>query len=78
MADADATDITGHKLELTDIRMHYLAAGDGEPLVLLHGFPETSHAWRKVMPALARRFRVIAPDLRGFGQSDRPPAGYDK
>ncbi len=58
--------------------MHFLAAGDGEPLVLLHGFPETSHAWRKVMPALARRFRVIAPDLRGSGQSGRPAAGYDK
>lgn len=47
-------------------------------MVLLHGFPETSFAWRKVMPALAERYTVIAPDLRGCGASDRPDGGYDK
>lgn len=47
-------------------------------MVLLHGFPETSFAWRKVMPALAERYTVIAPDLRGCGASDRPDRGYDK
>jgi haloacetate dehalogenase len=47
-------------------------------MVLLHGFPQTGHIWRKVFPALAERFTVVAPDLRGYGDSDRPPAGYDK
>jgi len=47
-------------------------------MVLLHGYPQTGHMWRKVMPALAERFTVVAPDLRGYGDSDRPIAGYDK
>ncbi len=59
-------------------RLHYVEAGEGEPVVLLHGFPQTCYAWRKVMPGLAERFRVIAPDLRGCGDTDRPPDGYDK
>jgi pimeloyl-ACP methyl ester carboxylesterase len=56
---------------------HVLEAGDGPPLVLLHGWPQTSHAWRKVMPGLAERYRVIAPDLRGMGQTDKPDGPYD-
>lgn len=52
--------------------------GQGPGMVLLHGFPQTGHEWRKVMPALAERFTVGAPDLRGYGDSDRPAAGYDK
>jgi pimeloyl-ACP methyl ester carboxylesterase len=59
------------------IRQHVRIAGEGTPLVLLHGWPQTSHSWRKVMPALAEHYRVIAPDLRGMGQSDKPTAGYD-
>ena len=47
-------------------------------MVLLHGYPQTGHMWRKVMPALAERFSVLAPDLRGYGDSDRPATGYDK
>jgi haloacetate dehalogenase len=47
-------------------------------MVLLHGYPQTGHMWRKVMPALAERFTVVAPDLRGYGDSDRPIGGYDK
>src|SRR3989449_4613811 len=43
-----------------------------------HGYPQTGHMWRKVMPALAERFTVVAPDLCGYGDSDRPAAGYDK
>ena len=58
--------------------MYYGRAGSGDPVVLLHGFPETSNAWRKVMPRLAEHYTVIAPDLRGFGASDRPDTGYDK
>src|SRR6266849_3675795 len=59
------------------IRMHYVRGGEGEPLVLLHGFPETWYAWRKVLPSLAKHYTVIAPDLRGAGQSDAAPTGYD-
>src|SRR5262249_55506048 len=60
------------------VRIHYRRLGSGPPIVLLHGFPQTGHCWRKVMPALAARFTVVAPDLRGYGDSDRPPSGYDK
>lgn len=67
-----------HYLDLADSRVHYLTAGQGVPLMLLHGWPQTCFAWRKVVPALARRFRVIAPDLRGLGDSSRPGDGFDK
>ncbi len=60
------------------VRIHYRRAGTGPGMVLLHGYPETGHMWRKVMPALVERFDVVAPDLRGYGDSDRPAAGYDK
>ena len=60
------------------VRIHYRRLGSGPAIVLLHGFPQTGHCWRKVMPALAERFTVVAPDLRGYGDSDRPPSGYDK
>ena len=58
--------------EVNGVRIHYRMAGVGEPVVLLHGFPETSYAWRKILPALCQHYKVIAPDLRGFGDSDRP------
>jgi pimeloyl-ACP methyl ester carboxylesterase len=63
-----------------DIRMHYVEAGDptAEPLVLLHGWPQNLHMWRRVIPLLGDRFRVIAADLRGFGQSDAPDSSYAK
>ena len=54
------------------VRLHCVVEGEGPLLLLLHGFPETAHAWRKQMPALAARFRVVAPDLRGYGASDKP------
>ncbi|ACB94615.1 alpha/beta fold hydrolase [Beijerinckia indica] len=60
------------------IRQHYLEVGNGPPIVLLHGFPETSYAWRHQIPVLAEHYRVIAPDLRGYGETDKPAAGYDK
>lgn len=70
--------VTFGRAEVNGIRIYYRVCGAGEPVVLLHGFPETSNAWRKVMPALAEHYTVIAPDLRGFGASDRPDTGYDK
>ncbi|MBI4611214.1 MAG: alpha/beta hydrolase [Candidatus Rokubacteria bacterium] len=63
---------------LDGVRIHYRRLGQGSGMVLLHGFPQTSHMWRKVIPALAERFTVVAPDLRGYGDSDRPATGYDK
>ena len=58
--------------------MHYVMAGSGYPLVFLHGWPQTWYEWRKLIPPLTRRFTVIAPDLRGLGDSERPLTGYDK
>jgi pimeloyl-ACP methyl ester carboxylesterase len=60
-------------VQANGVQLHCLVAGSGPLVVLLHGFPETSHAWRHQIDALARRFRVVAPDLRGYGQSDKPP-----
>jgi pimeloyl-ACP methyl ester carboxylesterase len=59
-------------VEVNGVRLHCVVEGEGPLVLLLHGFPETSRAWRKQMPALADRFRVVAPDLRGFGASDKP------
>ncbi|SOE97438.1 Pimeloyl-ACP methyl ester carboxylesterase [Burkholderia sp. D7] len=60
------------------LRIHAITAGQGSPVVLLHGWPQTSYAWRKLIPLLAKRHTVIAPDLRGFGDSSKPFSGYDK
>jgi pimeloyl-ACP methyl ester carboxylesterase len=60
------------------VRLHYLIAGAGEPVILLHGYAETSHTWRPLITELARTRTVIAPDLRGAGQSSTPAAGYTK
>jgi pimeloyl-ACP methyl ester carboxylesterase len=67
-----------HTTTANGVRLHYVRGGQGEPLVLLHGYTQTWYEWRKVLPALADRFDVIAPDLRGAGDSDRPAGGYDK
>ena len=72
------TDVTHHHADLGDVILHYITAGEGFPLVLLHGIPQTCHEWRYVMPALSKKFRVIAPDLRGLGDSSHPMSGYDK
>ncbi|TMR22344.1 alpha/beta hydrolase [Nonomuraea zeae] len=64
--------------DLDGLRMHYLIDGDGPLLVLLHGWPQTGHCWRPIIPALAEHFTVVAPDLRGYGRTDKPATGYDK
>jgi pimeloyl-ACP methyl ester carboxylesterase/uncharacterized RmlC-like cupin family protein len=64
--------------DVNGVRMHYLFAGSGDPVILLHGYAQNSHMWRPLMAALAGTHTVIAPDLRGFGQSSKPDAGYDK
>ncbi|HWY48347.1 MAG TPA: alpha/beta hydrolase [Bryobacteraceae bacterium] len=60
------------------VRLHYLIAGAGDPVILLHGYAETSHMWRPLMAVLAKTHTVVAPDLRGAGQSSTPAAGYLK
>ena len=60
------------------MRIHCRTEGSGPPLVLLHGYPQSGHMWRKVLPALAERYTVFAPDLRGYGDSDKPADGFDK
>jgi pimeloyl-ACP methyl ester carboxylesterase len=60
------------------IRLHVAEAGEGEPVVLLHGWPQHWFVWRKVIPLLAAERRVICPDLRGFGWSDAPRGRYEK
>ena len=55
----------------------YRMAGDGPPLLLLHGFPQTNFMWHKIAPALATDFTVISADLRGYGDSSKPPTDTD-
>jgi pimeloyl-ACP methyl ester carboxylesterase len=69
---------TNHYADLDGVTLHFRRAGRGEPVVLVHGIPQTSHEWRYVMPRLAERYTVIAPDLRGLGDSSRPAGAYDK
>ncbi len=79
--DAEAAELTGvrhGKVTANGIKQHYVEAGSGPAVVLLHGFPETCFAWRKQIPILAERYRVIAPDLRGYGDTEKPEGGYDK
>jgi pimeloyl-ACP methyl ester carboxylesterase len=71
-------DFEHHAAFVNGQRIHYVRAGEGPPVVLLHGWPQTWYMWRKVIPALSERYTVIAPDLRGFGQSSKPLDGYDK
>src|SRR5258708_10132657 len=64
-------------VETNGVRLHYVAAGSGPLVLLLHGFPEFWYSWRHQLPALAIRSRVVAPDLRGYTLSDKPQTGYD-
>jgi pimeloyl-ACP methyl ester carboxylesterase len=64
--------------DVNGIRMHYLEAGQGPPVILLHGYAQNSHMWRPAMKELAKTHRVIAPDLRGFGDSTKAECCYDK
>ncbi|MGR9092369.1 MAG: alpha/beta fold hydrolase [Gammaproteobacteria bacterium] len=67
-----------HQRTINGFRLHYVTAGSGFPLVLLHGWPQSWYEWRKIIPALAEQYTVIAPDLRGLGDSEKPVSGYDK
>jgi haloacetate dehalogenase len=60
------------------IRINAWTGGDGPALLLLHGYPQTGQMWRKMTPALMGQFSVVCPDLRGYGDSDKPRDGFDK
>ena len=64
-------------VDIGALRLHAVIGGDGPPLLLVHGWPQTWYAWRMLMPTLARDFQVVAVDQRGIGLSDKPPDGYD-
>jgi pimeloyl-ACP methyl ester carboxylesterase len=67
---------TGRTVALNGMEMYYKAFGEGEPLVLLHGFGGSGHVWAEVVPAYAPHFRVIVPDLRGHGRSTNPSGEF--
>jgi pimeloyl-ACP methyl ester carboxylesterase len=75
--EAADTAIASRTVEINGVKLHYLTAGHGTPLILLHGYAETSRMWRPIIPQLADRFMVIAPDLPGIGDSDIPADGLD-
>jgi pimeloyl-ACP methyl ester carboxylesterase len=72
-----APHLTHHYARLSGLTMHFVSAGNGFPVVLLHGWPQTWFEWRHVIGRLSPGYRVIAPDLRGLGDSSRPLDGYD-
>jgi pimeloyl-ACP methyl ester carboxylesterase len=74
----EAIAIDSRFAEVSGNRLHYLIAGKGDPVLLLHGYAQTSHMWRPLIAELAKAHTVIAPDLRGFGESAKPDGGYDK
>jgi pimeloyl-ACP methyl ester carboxylesterase len=68
---------TSRYVDAGDLQLHAVIGGEGPPLLLIHGWPQTWYAWRMLMPALSRDFEVIAVDQRGIGLSDTPEDGYD-
>ncbi|MRG90970.1 alpha/beta fold hydrolase [Polyangium spumosum] len=74
---ASEPEIHHRTLDVGEVRLHIAEAGSGPLVILLHGFPEFWYAWRRILPALAQKgFHVVAPDMRGYGRSDKP-AGVD-
>src|SRR5208282_4298916 len=69
--------IASQSADVDGVKLHYLKAGHGPAVILLHGYTQTSRMWRPIMPLLAEKFTVIAPDLPGIGDSEIPKAGLD-
>ena len=69
---------SSHLIDVNGITLHYVEGGEGEPLILLPGWPETWWEFHKIMPELAKHYRVITVDIRGMGDSSKPADGYDK
>src|ERR1700688_3708999 len=76
-SDAADENIVERSAKIDGIKLHYTTAGRGAPLILLHGYAETSLMWTPIIPALAKRFTVIAPALPGIGDSAIPKDGLD-
>ena len=70
-------EVTHGRVQLDDVKLHYVTAGSGEPLLLLHGVPKSCYYWHRLIPLLSDSYLVIAPDIRGFGDSEKPAVGYD-
>jgi len=69
---AASNEITAHDAKIDNVQLHYLTAGQGPAVILLHGYTQTSRMWRPIIPLLTERFTVIAPDLPGIGDSSIP------
>lgn len=69
-----------HKKDfVNNLTLHYVIGGQGDPILLLHGWPETWYEWRNIIPSLIENnFTILAPDMRGLGDSEKPQTGYDK
>jgi pimeloyl-ACP methyl ester carboxylesterase len=77
LADHAGVGLKHGKPKVNGVEIHYAIGGTGEPVFLLHGVPKTMSYWRRVVPLLTPYYTVVAVDNRGFGGSQRPPAGYD-
>src|SRR4051812_44313257 len=76
LADGFTDTFTSRYVDAGELRLHAVIGGDGPPLLLVHGWPQTWYAWRLLMPALAPDFQGVAVDQRGMGLSDKPQGGY--
>ena len=77
MPDLSPEQWSHYTATVNGINIHYVMEGEGDPVVFLHGWPEFWYSWRRQIPEFSQRYRVIVPDLRGFGHSDKPLYGYD-
>ena len=77
IVDHNGVPLDHGRTRVNGVRLHYVIGGSGDPLFLLHGVPKTHYHWRFVIPLLTEHFTVIAPDLRGLGDSQHPESGYD-
>jgi cephalosporin-C deacetylase-like acetyl esterase len=75
--EIDNVTFSHHMATVNGVQLHYVIGGQGDPVVLLHGWPQTWYEWRHVMPTLAKNYTIIVPDLRGLGDSSRPTTDYD-
>jgi pimeloyl-ACP methyl ester carboxylesterase len=77
LTDHSGAPLTHGRASVNGVALHYAVGGVGEPVILLHGVPKTMYYWRQVIPLLTPHHTVVAVDIRGFGDSDRPVGGYD-
>src|SRR5688500_7961534 len=78
VAIPDLPGVTHRTVDVDGLAVHVAEAGEGPPLVLLHGWPQHWWCWRHVVPLLADSYRLVMPDLRGHGWTEAPSGGYDK